>query len=71
MLKLTRRLCLVSADMFWSKMDRDRGGAKLLGRCEPNDERRKSVWLPARLEGRNWLGENDLCPSRDDGRDLE
>jgi hypothetical protein len=73
MLKLTRRLCLVSADMFWSKMDRERGGARLLlfWRCEPNDERRKSVRLPARLEGRNWLGEKDLCPSRDDGRDLE
>lgn len=74
MLKLISRLCRVSADMFWSKIVRERGGARLLvGRWELNEERRKSELLRVRLVGRRapGTGENDLCPRRDAGRERD
>ena len=68
--RLTSLLCRVSADMFWSKMERARGGIApifLGGRWwEPIDERRTSLYV--RLGGRG-TGENDLSPRREPGRD--
>lgn len=55
MLRLTFRLCMVSGEMLWSKIVRDKGGG--FGRWEPKDERRRS-FSNARLAGRTGTGEN-------------
>lgn len=55
MLRLTFRLCMVSGEMLWSKMVRDKGTG--FGRWEPMDERRRS-FSNARLAGRTGTGEN-------------
>jgi len=55
MLRLIFRLCMVSMEMLWSKMVRDKGAG--FGRWEPKDERRRSL-SNARLAGRTGTGES-------------